>query len=547
MHPLIPQHQATLPQVAEAGVGAGASWGGASANPAQGRFQRPKILVPPLEVSSPAGFRQEVLLDIRDMSLLIFAITIAVYKVGAVGTYPLFFWCFYKAWVSKKDYFWAGVALVLVNSPGLLFTEWEGISSRFTLPRIPLGFATLFPSDVFVIILYVKAIRAKWVQGFVLSRHAIFLGLYMVLIMIPVSFLEGGDIKLLLNQGRTLFAYSGAAFAIATLWRSPEDTVKLIYALLPVAIFVIFCQYFVISTGVQFVGILDPQATLFVVNNTASDDKRAIIYGEMIFLVVFLGGNLLLRQPRYELFRGLGGLIVGVFYLSVLLSATRSWIGMCGMAIILLNFRGKVSGSRFLSMLGVGILLVTIGLSFGLISIDYLETNVFARITDGLGTLFGGDSGGNVASGGQAKDTLASRLENEFPKAWAAIVESPIFGYGLSGTYIITRSADIGFFNMILLVGFAGFAIFVPTLIIYIIKSRRVASTLPIGTLRRDIVLMLHALLCMMFLGFMSTYDFFLPRQASYLLLAIFIGAGEQAIGRRYYKSNPAPSTLPAK
>jgi len=544
MHPLIAPQPVTLPQVAEAAVDAGVTWGGTLANAAQGRFRRPQYLVPREQPSSFADFKADALRDMRDMALVIFGITIAVYKIGPVASYPLIFWCFFQAWVSKKDYFWAGVALVLVNTPGLLFTEWEGLSSQYTLPRIPLGFATLFPSDVFVIILYLKAMRARWIQGFVLSRHAIFLGIYLGLIMIPTSFFEGGDLKLIFNQGRTLFAYSGVAYAIATLWRSPEDTLKLVYALLPIAIFVIFCQYFLLATGLQFVGIVDPKSIQYVVNNTASGDQRALIYGEFIFLAVFLGGNIILRQPRYEIFPGVGGLIVGVFYLSVLLSATRSWISMCGVVIILMNFRGRISGSRFVQTIGVGILIVAIGISFGFISIDYLERNVFARFGAGLGSLLGGSEGEALANSGEVKDTLASRLENEFPKAWAAIMESPFFGFGLSEKYMRSRSSDIGFFNVILLVGFAGFAIFVPTFLLYIFKTHRSADTLPVGSLGRDTILALNALLYMMLLGFISTYDFFLPRQEAYLNLAVYLGASEAALGRRYYKPNEMPKAV---
>ena len=311
------------------------------------------------------------------MLVILIGSIITVYKAPSLR-YPFFGALLIWLWRSDKAYIWLALLMVYTNVPALLFYHTEA-TSPYRLPLFGFGAGSLSLQDVMVLLALAKALRTPNRRPMLLVKHTVFLGLYVGLITLPASFLFDTDAATVFNILRSLVWYVNI-YSFAQLIRNPRDVVRMSYVLLPVALIVLAAQAYVIQTGTQLVGIIDPTLLHVVIKNTTSGENRPIIYGEYVLFVEMITCTIMLLRPHLQVFRPYAMIVIALCYSGFVLAAARGWISIPAVMFVLVFLGDRRSGRIVGRVVLNGILMLIVASISGVLSIDYLERNVFAPL-----------------------------------------------------------------------------------------------------------------------------------------------------------------------
>jgi len=347
---------------------------------------------------------------------------------------------------SKKDYLWFAFFLVIMWTPGYLFSDFSALSTQ----RLPLytflrGWS-FTPLELFLLFAFLKALRYGRRVHFALKRPLILILIYAGFLFF-ISFFLYGTNQDNLDYILKCFINTSIFVSFSLLVYTKEDIFRFFYLFLPIVFFIFFAQIYFVVTGIPFVNLFNPGYRTVVL--LSESQVRPLSGGIMILFLSYVSSLLLLRfQHR---FKGKYFLLatVMVCYLSVFLSATRIWFIMFSFILVcyvlFTNVRvAKYKYLFFVIVLGVILFLNVKPLKFGI-------EGAWNRISE---------VGGVVSEGIHEAQTLDRRVSIRLPKVLEGIKQNWLIGWGFSDTYFEYSDRHVGNFDTILQGGLIGFLLF---------------------------------------------------------------------------------------
>jgi len=464
------------------------------------------------------SFARQVLID---FVLICFHLLVSVYFV--YFSKPLYRDVFFLIplilfWYSKKNYFWFAYFFILLNEPGWFFFT----TSIKELHRLP--YYTVLPSmsftliDLFVILALVKAIIKGKRKSFVFSKPLRLLLVYFVLFSLPLTLLFKTDLASFANSLRSLTYYS-VIVSFYWLARDEREVYAFGYLLVPCLAVVIANQFYLMFTGDYLISLVSAEVSTNVIRNSVSGEIRPVMRAVLIVFSCLFFGMLLSKSKEYEIFRGLGEMIILIAAASFFLSATRSWISITLLSLTSFFFMStRRTGliARFSLIVGVSLAIL---INLRVISLDYFERNIWERYVPVARALLHGSLSGT--------DTFVNRVETDLPKTVSGLKMSPIVGVGLSTEFTEHYSNDLGFLNTILLFGTAGFVLFLHFLFSFYARLRICSKFTHSKPNSQHIFVALRAISLGVFLGYCLTWDFFSFYAYKVYFIALLIAFAE--------------------
>lgn len=421
-------------------------------------------------------------------------------------------------WYSKKNYFWFAYFFILLNEPGWLFFT----GNIKELHRLP--YYTILPSmsftliDLFIILALVKAFVKGVRKPFVFSKPLRLLLVYFVLFSLPLTWLFKTDLASFANAVRALTYYS-VIISFYWLVRDEKEIYAFGYLLLPCLAIVIANQFHLMFTGDYLINLISSEVSINAALNSISGEIRPVMRAVLIVLFCLFFGMLLSRSKEFEIVRGLGEFVMLVAAASFFLSATRSWISISVLSLtsfFLMSRRRSGPIARLCLVFGAS---VAILINLRVISLDYLERNIWERYVPVAQALLQGSLSDT--------DTFVNRIETDLPKTVSGLQLSPIVGVGLSTEYAEHYSNDLGFLNTILLFGIAGFGLFLYFLFSFYARLRICSKLMQSKPNSQHIFVALRAISLGVFLGYCLTWDFFSFYAYKVFFIALLIAFAE--------------------
>lgn len=395
--------------------------------------------------------------DSLQILALFFFTALVIYKLPAVMGHFLFIVFFILFYKSKKDYFWLAFFFAICTGPGHFFS----ISEEVSIGRLPFfgigGGINISSTEIFLVIAIIKALTRGRKQQIPLSKPLIMIMVYSLFLFMVSFFVFGTELIRFLKDLRFFFYYFSIIPLSYLVYRQGEGE-KLIYCIFPFVFVSFFSALYYILVGDYFINLLAPGVIEQIFLEIGEGGIRYTRYGtsgkgeHLMLLLCYLASLFLTfkvirlkRKNRYLL------LVAGISYVTILLTATRSWFVVFSFifiaAVIFLQKNLKIVG---------GVLVIAV-----LFYIPYLfvpKIQDFAnRSWTRLESVFEITQPGSIAY-----EMLEYKKKYRLIKTLEGIEESPLIGLGVSSKfYEYTRGGDIGNFNLILQVGIIGFLLFV--------------------------------------------------------------------------------------
>ena len=465
---------------------------------------------------------RDLFTDFWQMTLLFAGSVYAVYYAPSFINYVFFLIPLALFWFSKKDYFWFAYFFVLINSPAYFFYESSGqAANRLPLYSLTSGISfSVF--DLFVILSIIKIFKINKFKSFTLSKSLRFLLLYLVFISIPMTILLGMEGSSLLNNVRP-FTYYLVVISFYFLIDDIEDIYKFGYVLLPYLLFILFDQFFLITTGKLLISIVDPSTSRIIVDDSITGGIRAIFGGEILVFYIFLFGLQLTQARKYEAFKGLSYLIIFIAFTAVIIAQARTWLVITAVVLFSYLLTNKNAISNLFKLSIISALVIVILFSTQIISVEYFIDKIWPR----FGAFFTALKEGNLSE----FDTAGSRIKSDWPHSIEGVMQSPILGVGFSGKFRYYVNNDLGFINTILIFGFVGFLFFVNFIFMFFKKLNQYIKHQLQNVDSQVIIKTIKIIFIGMMVGYATTFDFFTVRQVERIFfVSILIASGEIAI-----------------
>lgn len=395
--------------------------------------------------------------------LLLLSSVIVVYILPKPINYAFFSFVIYKFIKSKSDiYFWIAFWFVIIDFPSGLFI-YGGEYRQIPYIQIPLS-SGIFSFVQFVpIILFVKAILNN--KKIVFQRDLIILLLiffYLILVGAIYGMNMNSIFKTIELLTRLTLIYS---IPILLSGKSLNKFDKLVFA---VVLLAFITQLFTLLTGKQLID-------LFITNNTSIDymkagmDNTARVASSPYILLYSLHKALFYFFNKKKVFsKNYLFMIIAISFLSIFLTATRSWIIANIVLLILINlfFKDRVNLQfSFKLIFSVVILIVLVFALFP--PVQFQIINSFKRV----------QAIEMAVSGDLTMDNSFYRVTHRIPLIMKYIKQKPFLGWGFSDTYWKHSDGHIGHHDMILNSGILFYPILMSVLIkwflnIYMLSKR---------------------------------------------------------------------------
>ncbi|NTU73129.1 hypothetical protein HGB07_03080 [Candidatus Roizmanbacteria bacterium] len=455
-------------------------------------------------LSQDNTLKREVLFDFLLMTGMFLGSFASVYLIGGVFNYIYFLIPLLLFWrTEKKDYFWFAYFFVIMTQPAFFFAQKDA-NAICRVPLYKLGPLGSFVSeDLFMIIATVKAFLKGKERKLKINNPLVYIGIYFMLVSIPMTLFFGvEDFHAILNSMRSVIYYF-LLFAFVRLMKDEEDLIKFGYIISPYIFLIIFNQFYVLNFGKQFIDNYDPQGWS-VLSNSVTGAVRADMgfqFGIILILYVMIFSLQIKGFKKYELFNGFSDILTAAVILSIFISATRMFtvVSILMVAVYTLLSEKKQIG-RLLKIAGAGAVLF-----FLLQYADVLKDDAIKNAMSRFNVVFQAVEEDDVYQ----TDTFQARLEDDYPRVFDEISKSPFLGVGLSTEFYDAYSNDIGWPNTVMLLGIvgAGMFFFYYAKVVFFYLSYR--KNLKNDELKRNIACAFAAGLAGLFLGYMTTYDFF--------------------------------------
>jgi len=476
------------------------------------------------KVLKEQSFSRIVFTDFWQMTVLFLMSVYAVYYAPGIVNYAFFLVPLILFWFSKKDYFWFGYFFILISMPAYFFSETASNAvNRLPLYSITSGLSfSVF--DLFIVLSVAKVIYKNSVKKFYVSKSFRFILFYTFTVAMVMTIVLGMGDSSFFNNIRP-YTYYLVLITFYFLIDRSDDLYKYGYLMLPYLFFIIFDQFYLITTDELLIAKVDPYTTRRIVDDSVSGGTRAVFGGEILVFYVFLFGLMLSQSKRFELFKGFSYIIIFTAFASVVVSQTRSWLVMTSVVMVAFLFHNKDAFSNIIKLAGVSAFVVIVVFTTQLITVDYFVDKIWPR----FGTFFIALQEGNL----QNFDTAGARLESDLPFSIEGVMKSPILGAGFSGIYRTYVNNDLGFINTILIYGFVGFLIFLNVLIVFLNRINKYIRNKFQSSDNRLILISIKVIFLGMMVGYATTYDFFTVRQIERIyFVSVLIASAEISVNQ---------------
>lgn len=469
------------------------------------------------------SFKASIGQDFIYMTLLMFASVIAVYKSPGFVRDAFFLLPLYLSYKSKKDYFWFAYFFLLLQAPVYFFVT-KTQADLFRLPFYTIANGLSFTvTDLFLFLSLYKAYMSSDLRQFFFSKPLGFFIYYILFLSIPISMVIGVDFGSFMNSLRS-FVYYGFIFSFVKLIKDPKEIIRFGYLLAPYSIGELVDQFHYMLTEKHLIQLLESRIDINKHLASVSGGIRVLPSALMVMFYTILFGGQIQGNKKYELFRGLGGILMLIVFLSFILSNTRAWLTMAGIAILLFNF---ISGTLIKTVLQSSVLILILGsvvFYYGWIDMKFLE-GVFDRYSVVFDIIGGGTEGLNDY---RTLDTFGDRINNDIPKVLEAASVSPVIGVGLSRVYFENYSSDVGFVNTILTYGYIGFIFFFGMFLKLIYKLNKQRKRVKVfDLLERKLLASVFVGFTAIIVGYLTTWDFFTFFPWKIFMVALLLGIAD--------------------
>ncbi len=473
-----------------------------------------------------SSFKKEILHNFLLMTCLFLLSFVFVYQIGGIIRDVFFLGILFLSFKSKRDYFWIAFFLVLIQKPAFFFTKAH-IAAAYRLPLysfLPGMSFTIFDFFLFILMfkIYYQEQKKRKLEA---NKYILIMAAYFVLISLPVSFVLGVNIDVLVSNLRHIFYY----FFVYLFFQkivNLEELIKIGYIIFPFMFLILFDQIYTSFTGAAFINLFDPTGRATAVNSFTGT-IRPIVGGAWLVFLILVCALMIKDNKKYELFNGFSDIIVVSAIFSIILSATRSWTFMVLTVFVVFFFQSQTKIYRVIQM-AVIIIFLYLGATFLNIFPQSILKDSFTRIKD---TVAKQDSRDEMLG-------LESRFEEDAAHIFEGVKSSPVLGLGISQSYFRHYDNDVGFPNTILQWGIAGFLmilIYLGRLIKYLIRIRIEAT----NRLHKQIAGALLAGFCGMLIGWAFTQDLFSFYPAKIFFIS-FVFASVDLLYRKFaLNSNP--------
>ncbi|MCK4662452.1 MAG: hypothetical protein KAT68_06285 [Bacteroidales bacterium] len=439
------------------------------------------------------------------LSILIISL-ISIYYLPSAITRLVFLVLFFLAWMSKRDYIWFAIVFVFFSNPAGLFPAGS-FEQTYRLPLYNFAPGLSFnTTDIFVILLFIKAIIKGKRKPFFFDK--IFIPFILIFIIsIVFTFYYSNDLDGFANQMRKYFTYS-ALFSFTYLVNNTKEIFRFFIFML-IIIPVIFIDQILTYYDLSILFLLGKKEIFieYMIENTA--EKRLIILGVLnvfwvyIFSIVYLYS----KKNNIKLFLIL---IMILCLISFLISATRFWI-FTGFVLLLLSLLLGRSSLKNIFQISLTCVIFYIVLS----SINYNYSQITAAWTRFLPSI------SKVATGRMEQVHTVNTRIRAVKKIKIELKENPIFGFGFSK--LNKSNNDLGFWNTLIVFGFFGlilffgffFYIFYGLYSIWIKQNKGSPYFYPLRMLAVGFV--------GIFIGFLTTWDFFHTGPSRIFFISIYL------------------------
>jgi len=349
---------------------------------------------------------------------------------------------------SKNDAFWLAWFFVVINAPGRLFSiGYSSTIYRLPLYRLGPGSAIGF-DELFLLIYLLKFLLKKDKNINIFNRYWTFILIY-GFITLFYSFGIGLSSENIVTAIRMIISW----IWVLIIPEFISDTDKLAEAFKLLAPFVFinfFIQIYTQITGQYLNDILSGEQW-FRILGSPEEELIRVFDGCAINLFCMIMSLFYLCSEDKRFNRTYLNLIVVVYLIFILLTATRGWIVA---SLILLSSIFFMRGFNYIKQLSSTVLILI--LFVFLLRIIYpsfiLQASLSLERFKTLKFLLAGDP----SAGG----TLW-RMTERGPRVMAVFKENPVIGWGLSDRYISSWDMHVGNQTMLMQGGIIGYAIWI--------------------------------------------------------------------------------------
>ena len=462
-----------------------------------------------------AGSRWQIWIDLALLALLLLLSVYFVYVASQSLARIFFVALLIVFFFSKKDYLWFAFFLIIMWTPGYLFSDFSGLSAK----RLPLysfipGWS-FTPLEFFLMLAFVKAIIYGKKVDFVFKRAFIPVLFYAALLLLLSFFVYGTSGR---SIERTLIGFANFTIFISfsyLIYRQ-RDIQRFIYLLSPIVFFVLFEQLFYIIAGYRIIDLLSPGYMQLMMLETG--DPRFIMGGEMVLFFGYISSLLLLQQKHNRLLGIYLYCVIIACFLSVFLSATRIWFIVFSFIMLCYVLFSTRNVKTFVKLAIAAILIFVFAM--GSQPLRSAMVGAWDRI----------DQIEAVAQGNFADaPTFQFRFSARLPRLLVGLKQNWIIGWGFSDEYFRYSDGHVGNFDLLLQVGVVGFLLFSYLWIFYFRTIFRARSVKGGGGLGKDPLAVLAFAFAAMLIAHFSTYLWFtlVPNRRSGIFLLVFISISE--------------------
>lgn len=373
-------------------------------------------------------------------------------------------------WYSKRDYFWIAFFFILNEMPGGLFSG--GLrEDPFRLPiySIAPGFSSAI-NELFILLIFAKSLINKRINRiysppFFSKELKLLLWLFIGLIV--VSPLMGMSMETMANVFKLSISFT-LFYSLFHLINHEEQLVNFLKIMFPFAFVALALQIYGLINGEQLIALVKPGIKVVQGSYASNDPKgwiRPIELGHAM-LITFSGSLFLLISRRHNFSKQYLILINLISFLVVLMSGTRSWfIAFCIGYISFFFFAGKKIPKLFLNSLFVILIVI---FSIRVISVVNKQVNnALSRIMTVEKVIEGDITGGGTIS----------RFDVRAPRVMQGFYSSTIIlGAGFSDHFYEYADGHVGYHNILLNAGIAGFILIMYFIMKVLIKPFAVAK-----------------------------------------------------------------------
>ncbi len=395
--------------------------------------------------------------DINKENLELFSLIIIAVIVIYFVPYPInniiFLLVLPIVWKSRRDYFWIAFFFIINDYPGGLFHGGE----RADIYRLPIynltGKISFTISELFFLLIFYKTIKKAKENGpyYNAFKNEFILLVILFILLVLVSFPLGLSMQSLRNVYKIIIGIL-LFYSLYRYFNNLEKLTSFLNLVFPFAFIAIALQLYSLITKQQLIALFKPGVIAVrgvLGTNPGLGTERPIELVHVLFIC--FSGSLLLLNSKENIFNKNYLLFVSILsYLSIIMTATRSWV-LAFTAGYILFFLGSI---RNISNI------FRFGFVFALISIFilYYEPTILSQIESALDRIFTLKA---LISGDITAEGTLRRLDVRRPALIKAFANSSIiFGSGFSDHYFDNEDGHLGYHNLLFNTGIVGVILF---------------------------------------------------------------------------------------